>query len=188
MSTRDETGHITTTSSNPMTLTPGTAGKFLYTRGNTSFEIDAEVEKTNPFVIVFTDPGSKALAGGYRKVHRVLRTTKQRERFRPLRVGEQPAPLPDPEQRLRDAAWQGEIDGLTTSQIAAQFDLARQRASGVLTHILQGKSSDPRFGKPTGSNYHDKRALISGDRILTRERVSGLQNEYRWLVVMEQPG
>ena len=139
-------------SSSSIAYTQGQQGKFLYKRGKTSVEIDAEVRRVNPLEISFTDPGSKALAGGHRKGYRVLRTAVQRQRFRPLRANEQPTPLPDREQTLRDAAWQGEIDGLTSSQIAAQFHLDRQRANRVLTRILQGKSIDSRFGKPADRN------------------------------------
>ena len=173
MGAQDQGTHTTRrvdTSTSSAAYSQGQPGKFLYRRGGQAFEIDAAVVGTSPLQIVYTDPGSKALAGGQRKVYRVLRTAEQLARFRALREEEQPAGVPDPEQRLRDAAWEGEIDGLTTSQIAAQFDLDRQRASGVLTRILQGKSSDPRFGKPAGSTYHDKRALINGGRVLTRAR------------------
>jgi len=141
----DEHGRTGTTSSALVTFPPGTAGKYLYKRGNTSFDVDAEVVRADPLEIVFTYPGSKALTGGHHKVYRVLRTAQQRQRFRPLQVGEQPAPLPDPEQRLCDATWQGEINRMTSSQIVMQFDLDRQRVNRVLTRILQGKSSDPRL-------------------------------------------
>ncbi len=73
MGTREK-HRLSTAQAKPMPFPQGTPGKYLYKRGKTSFEIDAEMVRTNPLEIVFTDPGSKALAGGHRKVYRVLRT------------------------------------------------------------------------------------------------------------------
>jgi hypothetical protein len=104
---------------------------------------------------------------------RVLRTPADRARIRPLHPGEPPTVLPDPEQALLDAAWLGGIDGLISGQVARRYGLARSLVNHVRARILQGKSPDPRFDKPAGSSFHDKRTLISSCGILCREAVAG---------------
>jgi hypothetical protein len=158
--------------------------KFLFKRKGLAVEIDAVVTALDPLTIVYLSLGTKECPRGRGiRCFRVLRTADERARIRPLQPGEPPTELPDPEQGLLDAAWQGEIDGLTTSQVAQRYDLARSRAVSMLARIVEGKSPDERFGKPDGSSFHDKRALISGDRILTREPVAGPPSEYRWMVL-----
>jgi hypothetical protein len=157
--------------------------KFLLKRHGPAVEIDAEVTCLTPLSITYLSLGTKEYpSGGGMRCSRVLRTPSERARIRPLQLGEQPTVLPDPEQALLDAAWQGEIDGMSTSEIAKRYDLARSRANHVLAYIMQGKSPDLRFGKPVASTYHDKRALISQGRLLTREPLERPYNEYRWVV------
>ncbi len=158
--------------------------KFLLKRQGQQIEIDAEVSGTRPLTITYLSLGTREYPrGGGIRYTRVLRTPGEWARIRPLQPGEQPTVLPDPEQALLDAAWLGEIDGLTSGEIARRYALARSRVNHMLAAILQGKSPDPRFGKPAGSNYHDKRALISQGRLLTREPVAAPpSNEYRWIV------
>ncbi|WP_220211194.1 hypothetical protein [Reticulibacter mediterranei] len=119
--------------------------------------------------------------------YRKLRTAADRERIRPLPTDALPKRAIDQEQRLRDTVWNGDINGLTTREIAAMFDLERQRTHHVLYYILAGKSADNRFSKPVGSNYHEWRVSISEGRIFTREPVPGPpHNEYRWFIVEGQ--
>ena len=166
-----------------LTYRLGEPVKFLFKRHGLEIEIDAEVSCLVPLSITYLSLGTKEYprAGGMRCM-RVLRTPGERARIRPLQPGEQPTVLPDREQDLLAAAWLGEIAGLTSGEIARRYELARSRVNHVLTYIVQGKSPDPRFGKPAGSSYHDKRALISQGRILTREPAAGPSNEYRWIV------
>jgi len=48
-------------------------------------------------------------------------------------------------EEIRNAAWNGEIDQISTREVAEQFDCSLTVARTALLKIVQGKSGDSRF-------------------------------------------